>query len=396
MERPLGESSVADARPTQRSTRSPLGRRRARLLFLITLAEVGGAQTYVAALLPELQKYFDVTVAAHGPGPLREAADSAGVRFVSVRFMRRALNPAYDLLGFLELILLFLRLGPDIVHTNSSKAGFLGRFAAWVTGVPIRLFTVHGWAFSAHTGLASLLYRWADRLARLVTTCVVCVCENERRKGLAARTCHESRTRVIFNGIEVGALPPARPPSHQPMLISVGRLKAPKDFVTLVRALALLEKGSFRALIVGEGPDRSRLQASLEELGLVHAVELVGERRDVASLLAAADVFVLASSSEGLPVSILEAMAAGLPVVATRVGGVPELVEHGKTGLLVPPGDPQSFAAAVSELLADEDARAEMGAEGYRRARERFHINELRRAHIWLYRSLLAERDSRS
>ena len=123
-----------------------------RVLILITLAEPGGAQTYVADLLPALAGRFDVVVAAHGDGPLRTAARDAGVRFVGLRHVRRPLHAVRDPLGLLELVVLMRRLRPDIVHANSSKAGVLGRLAAVLAGVPIRIFTVHGWAFSAYSG----------------------------------------------------------------------------------------------------------------------------------------------------------------------------------------------------------------------------------------------------
>src|ERR687895_2207235 len=113
---------------------------RPRILLVVTLAEPGGAQTYVASLLPALVDDFDVTVAAHGPGPLREAVKATGVRFVALRHVRRRINPWRDLLGLLELVVLVRRARPHIVHASSSKAGFLGRIAAWLTGVTIRIF----------------------------------------------------------------------------------------------------------------------------------------------------------------------------------------------------------------------------------------------------------------
>src|SRR5437879_5333646 len=123
-----------------------------------------GAQTYVSLLLPALAGRLDVTVAAHGPGPVVAAARSAGFHFVPLRHVRRALHPWHDLLGLVELFRLCRRVRPDIVHANSSKAGVLGRVAAFLARVPIRIFTVHGWAFAAHRGLAGRLFLWAERL----------------------------------------------------------------------------------------------------------------------------------------------------------------------------------------------------------------------------------------
>jgi glycosyltransferase involved in cell wall biosynthesis len=365
--------------------------RRPRVLLLITLAEVGGAQTYVASLLPALADRFDVAVAAHGPGPLRIAAEEAGVRFIPLRHVRRPIRPWRDLAGFVELVRLLRRERPDILHASSSKAGLLGRLAAFTAGVPIRIFTVHGWAFAAHSGLSSWLYRWADRLARSFTTVTVCVSESERKAGIRAGTCSAQRTAVIRNGVSL-EVPRASHDQPRPFLLSVGRLKAPKDFLTFVRALAALPEEAFDALIVGDGPDRPAVEAEIELLGLGNRVRLLGERDDVPALLARADAFVLASRSEGLPVSVLEAMAAELPVVASRVGGVPELVTDGETGFLVPPADPPALAAALRRLVGDRDLRRRLGAVGRVRAETQFNLNSFRRAHLELYEAELMRR----
>jgi len=366
--------------------------RRPRILLLITLAEVGGAQTYVASLLPALVERFDVVVAAHGTGPLREAAAAAGVRFEPLAHVRRPVG-AHDVAGVVELVRLLRRHRPDILHASSSKAGVLGRLAGALAGVPIRIFTVHGWAFAAYSGATGRVYRVADRLVRPLTTVTVCVSERERKLGLAARTCDPARTVVIPNAVDVAGAPRVRAGSRErPLIVAVGRLKAPKDFVTLVRALGRLEPGSFDAVIVGEGPDRERLEDEIGRLGLAERVTLAGERSDVPELLAAADVFALASSSEGMPVSVLEAMAAGLPVVASRVGGLAEQVVEGETGVLVEPGDPEDLARALDRLVADIELRRSLGAAGRARAEQAFDLEPFRRAHVELYSRELARR----
>lgn len=355
---------------------------RPRVLIVITLAEVGGAQTYVAQLLPALVERYDVTVAAWGPGPLVAAAEAAGATFVPLRNVRRELG-LRDVLGLVELVRLYRRVRPDLVHANSSKAGVLGRLAAWLARVPVRVFTVHGWAFKAAEGPASAIYLWADRLMRPLTTATICVSETEKRAGMAARTCGDDAV-VIRNAVGVADAPRAPLAGEPPHVVSVGRFKAPKDFPTLARALRLLEERSFRATLVGDGPDRAAVEAELRG-----AATLAGERHDVPALLADADVFVLSSTSEGMPLTVLEAMAAGLPVVASAVGGLPELVEDGVTGLLVPPRDPEALADVLRRLLADADLRRRLGAAGRARAEERFDLPRFRAEHVELYERLL-------
>ena len=228
---------------------------RPRILLLVTLAETGGAQTYVASLLPMLAQHFDVVVAAHGSGPLRQRAEAAGVRFVQLEHVRRPLSPLRDFRGLLELTALIRRERPHIVHVNSAKAGALGRLAAWLARVPIRVYTVHGWSFTAHGGASSAVYRVAERALRPLTTTTICVAESERRAGLEAGTCDEATTVVIHNGVE---LPRAAVENRSGpyRLVTVGRLQAPKDPITLVRALAELGRPG-EAVIAGAIPGKT-------------------------------------------------------------------------------------------------------------------------------------------
>ena len=362
---------------------------RPRILILVTLAERGGAQTYLRALVPALVGRYDVTVASYGPGPLGDAMRAVGADYVALRHVRRPIAPR-DLLGLWELYRLCRRLRPDIVHANSSKAGVLGRLAAALARVPVRVFTVHGWAFKAATGMGSRLYLWCDRAMCGLTTAIVCVSQTERSAGLAARTCTDEQTVVVYNAVDIDAVRVrAHGDRHPVEVVSVGRLAPPKDFVTLVRACSRLEPGLARLTIVGDGGDRGAVEEAIAETGL-EGVLMLGERDDVLDHLAVSDVFVLSSLSEGLPMSVLEAMAAGLPLVLTRVGGTPELVDEGENGRLVPAGDPVALAEAIAGLARDVAARRAFGAASRRRVEETFALTRFQEAHVQLYERLLA------
>jgi glycosyltransferase involved in cell wall biosynthesis len=363
--------------------------RKPRLLLLITLSELGGAQTAVSLLLPVLTRLFDVTLAASGSGPLRDAAEAAGARYVELRHVRRSINPWQDALGLLELVRLCRRIRPDLVHAHSSKAGVLGRTAAALARVPVRIFTVHGWSFAAYGGPAGRAYLWIERLMRPLTTAVVCVSEAAREQGLAAHACDRDRSVVIPNAVDVSSFEPGPRAGSRLRIVGVGRFAYPKDYPTLVEALSRI-RADWQAQLAGEGPELADVEGALNREGLAGRVELLGARDDVAELLATADLFVLSSRSEGLPVSILEAMAAGLPVVASDVGGVGEAVVHGETGLLVPPEDPAALAQALELLLEDAGLRHRFGAAGRERSLELFDAPRFRAAHLELYRRELA------
>jgi glycosyltransferase involved in cell wall biosynthesis len=378
---PLGEAAGRAGRP--------------KILLLITLAEVGGAGTYVAELVPGLVEEFDVVVAAHGDGPLVDATRRAGARYVPLDRLRRPVHPIRDLAALAELVRLFRRERPDIVHANSSKAGVVGRLAALIARAPITVFTVHGWAFRNTPGPAAKLYLLLERVLRSATSLVICVSNVDRELGIRARACRADRTVVIWNAVDVAAAPQARPStrsgSGSVQAVTVGRLHCPpKDFPTLFKAIARLDSELLHLDVVGDGPHRDLLESERTHLGLERVVEFLGSRGDVPSILATADLFVLATTYESLPISIIEAMAAGLPVIATDVGGVGELVLDGETGLLVPPRDPDALAAAIGRLTSDTALRQRMGAASRQRAISCFDLPRFRASHAAHYRRLLS------
>jgi glycosyltransferase involved in cell wall biosynthesis len=200
---------------------------------------------------------------------------------------------------------------------------------------------------------------------------------------------------VVYNAVDVDAIRVREHHDLRPVdVVSVGRLAHPKDFVTLVHACARLEPGLARLTVVGDGPDRGAVESAIAETGL-EGVRMLGERDDVPDLLAASDVFVLSSLSEGLPMSVLEAMAAGLPLVLTRVGGMPELVTEGENGRLVPARDPASLAAAIDGLVRDAELRRSFGTRSRERVEKTFSLSRFHDEHLSLYERLLAGRPAR-
>jgi glycosyltransferase involved in cell wall biosynthesis len=294
--------------------------------------------------------------------------------------MTRPVSPAADARAAAALGRLVRRLRPDVVHAHSSKAGAVARAArAASPRIPV-VYTPHGYAFAGYFGSgARARYRAAERVLAPLATRVLCVCEAERV--LAASVGPAQRTRVVYNGIADPA--PAEPhpavsalKARAPVIGALSLLRPGKGIETLIDALpaVLAAHPNATVALAGEGPDRPQLEARARRRGVIDALHLIGTTPGPMPLLAGADLFVSPSWAESFPYTVLEAMAAGLPVVATDAGGTAEAVDHGRTGLIVPPHDAGALAAAIVELLADVDRRARLGAEGRRRQQERFTL----------------------
>lgn len=387
---------------------------RVKVLNVITKLSVGGAQEtalrYCSLLDPDR---WDTALVA-GPesspeGDLFEEAERLGIRVHAVPTLRRRLRPLSDLRAVIAMVRLFRREQPDIVHTHSSKAGLLGRMAARVAGVPVVVHTVHGWSF--HDGMSSLLRAAtvaAERVAARWTSGLVVVAQRDADLGRASRIGDGSTYTLIRSGIDLGAFrsesgsrDAARAalglPIEVPVMGTVTRLCRQKDPTTLLLAARLVvdARPDARLLLIGDGPLRGEVERLVDSLGLGPHVMMLGPRSDVAALLPAFDVFVLSSRWEGLPRAVLEAMAAGVPVVATEVGGVAEVAEHGVSGLLTPVGDPPALAAAVLRVLSDRLLSARLAAAAETRLHE-FDASGMVDRLEALYLELLAGGRSRS
>lgn len=317
------------------------------------------------------REQFEIEVACPRTSILwRGLADDPEVRLHPLPVGRQI--SAHDAAALAKLVRLVRR--ADVVHVHSSKAGFLGRLAA---AVRLRtrsvLFTPHAWSFWAASGALRSGYVGLERIAARWCRTIVVVADAERRAGLEARIGAAAQYRVVHNGIDTAKFDlPRRPVRGR--VVAIGRLARQKRPDLVVHAVARLRerRADIEVLLVGDGPERPAVERLVTELGLGGQVQLLGNRDDVPELLATAESAVLASDYEGCPLSVLEAMAAGVPMVATRVGGVPELLADGITGRLVEPGQPDALAAAIGDLLDDSALRDSLGSEARRVARECF------------------------
>jgi glycosyltransferase involved in cell wall biosynthesis len=368
-------------------------RRKHRVLHIVTRLELGGAQqNTLFCMVHHDRTRFDVGLIAGRGGILDAEAleiDDADVRLLPT--LRHAIAPFWDLLTILKLRSYIRAQRIDLVHTHSSKAGILGRAAAVLAGVPVILHTVHGWSFN-DTQPAWLrgVYVTLERVAARFTHRLIVVSSRNRDCGLIHGIGREDQYDVIHSGIDIESF--RRPPRNresvrrelgiEPGQILVGTVaclkpqKAPLDFVRAA-AEAHARDDRLRFILVGDGELAPQTHALVRELGLTGIVQLLGWRRDVVELLHAMDVFLLTSLFEGLPRAVLQAMAAGVPVIATAVDGTPEVVRDRETGLLVPPARPDEAARGVLEIVQDAELRSRCVRQAQRALDNGFDVNRM-------------------
>lgn len=348
-------------------------RRKTRVLHLITRLELGGAQQNTLYCTAQHDRgLFDVELIAGQGGQLDDEARAIeDARVQIVPWLRHRIDPWCDGEALFRLRSYMAAKEIDVVHTHSSKAGILGRLAAHLAGVPLVVHTVHGWSFNdTQSPMRQRTYVALERFAAGFTHRIVVVSSQNREKGLSLGIGRPDQYEVVRSGIDVERF---RRPETEPRTVRrslgyesdhivVGTVaclkpqKAPLDFVRTA-AEAHRREDRLRFFIAGDGPLRPAVEAEIDRLGLGGIVQLLGWRRDIVDLFHAMDVFLLTSLFEGLPRSVLQAMAAGVPVVATKVDGTPEVVRPERTGLLVPPSRPELASRAVLQFVEDASLR---------------------------------------
>ncbi len=367
-----------------------------RICSLITELRVGGAQNVLADVVLGLprERYEQTVACLFDAGETAQRLRQAGIEVVDLGMRGKA-----DVRVVWRLARLLRRLRPQLLHTHMFHANLLGRVVGRLAGVPYVVSTEHT------MGQEGQLRRFLDRLTSPLADRVVAVSESVGAFVRETVGISPQRVVVIPNGIDLArcqtALTPAEArdrlglPADVPVIGTIGTLRPVKGTDMLLQAFALLQ-GEFptaQLLIVGDGVERESLRVLAVELGLSAKTTFTGNRSDVGDLLAAMTVFCLPSHWEGLPLAALEAMCAGLPLVATRVGGTPEVVRDGETGRLVPPADPEAMAQAVAGFLRDPVRSAAIGATGRRWVEENYTRARMVERNEALYRELLERKE---
>ena len=388
---------------------------RVRILRVIARLNVGGPALHVAYLTAGLadRGYRTTLVAgelAHGEASMSFVARDLGVSTLSMPGLRREPSPLRDAVAVYRLARLIRRDGPAIVHSHTAKAGALARAATVLARPPSRpivVHTFHGHVLRGYFGRAtSTGFRLLERGLASISDALVAVSPQVRDDLVELGVAPAAKFAVVRLGIElerrVDAPPEARDdaralvgvPPERFLVGWVGRMTAVKSADDAIVALErLLARGvDAGLLLVGDGPERETLEERARQLGVARRCLFLGYQREVAAWYAAVDAVVLPSRNEGTPVSLIEALAAGRPVVASRVGGVPDVVRDRENGFLVEPGDAEAAADRLARLAANPALRSQLAAGGRARVLERYAVDRLVEDVDRLYRSLLDER----
>jgi glycosyltransferase involved in cell wall biosynthesis len=382
------------ARPSRTQSAPPI-QREATICQLLYALNMGGAEVLAARLARGLRRsYRFLFVCLDELGSLGKELRAEGF---PVEVVGR--RPGVDWRCSIRLGKLLRRWDVDLVHAHQYAPFFYGLTARLLFHRPPILFTEHGRSYPDHPRPKRIV---ANRLLLERRDRVVGVGKAVRQALIHNEGIPSRRIEVVYNGIDLahrGAGANLREVARQEMgvgpndlvIIQVARLDSLKDHGTALRMLEVVrrQRADARLILVGEGPERERIERQIRRLELAAHVRLLGMRTDVARLLPGADVLLLSSISEGIPLTVIEGMAAGLPVVATRVGGLPEVVEDGVTGLLVSAGDHEGLAAQILKLAVDPMLRQRLGQAGSHRALERFFEARMHSEYRRLYDEML-------
>ena len=357
---------------------------RKKILYLITKSVWGGAGKYVYDLVLEGKKRgYDVAVAAGGHGELAQKLQEKNIRYFDVAGLQRDVAFLKTFISGLILLKILFKFNPDIVHANSPQAAgiggialFIHRLFTWTRRVQV-VYTIHGWSYhEARPKWQNFLIRLFSKITCLFYQKIICVSEYDRVSALKLKIAPAGKLLTIHNGIkpnEINFLP--REEARQKLNLSnlegstlvvgtIGEFTKNKGQKYLIGALGILKNEwgiKFKSLIIGWGEEKSSLKSQISNLNLGNEIFLIDNLSPAAPHLKAFDIFVLPSLKEGLPYTLLEAGLAELPVVATNIGGIPEIIGNEKTGLLVKPYDAEELAKAISRLMNDGDLRKRLG-----------------------------------
>ncbi|MBN1870539.1 MAG: glycosyltransferase family 4 protein [Candidatus Omnitrophica bacterium] len=378
------------------------------LCHIITKLELGGAQLSTLHILSRLPKdKYTISLITSSKGMLKP--DFRALSHVQCHFLpllHRPINPLFDLAVFLQIYFILRKDKYSIVHTHSSKAGVIGRWAARLARVPVIMHTVHGWSFNDYQRpLRRKLFIFLERMTAKFTSNIICVSQKDIDTGLKYKIAPEHKFEFIPYGIPIPKFrrSPAGIPEKKrglgilnddPVIGMISCLKPQKSPLDFVQASLKIYEQHPRVnfLLVGDGVLRGKCKKLLNGSPLNGRFIFTGWRRDVSEILDVMDVAVLTSKWEGMPISVMEALCKGCPVVATGVGGTPELIKNRVNGFLTQPGSHEEVAAKTLEILSDTNLFHQMKAQAASSIDETFCVDRMTEKTADLYKKMFVSK----
>ena len=352
-----------------------------KILYCITSSSWGGAQLHVLELCADqLARGNEVTFIVGNKGPLLDKVKQLkGVKVILLPSLVREISPTNDIKAIVELRKIIKSKSPDIVHLHSSKAGVIGRLSSIGLRKKIKvIFTVHGWAFTdgVSSRLKKSLYRIVEKSVRHFTDLFICVSYYDEKIGKRDKVLDStSNVKVIHNGSTTPSEQSINYSVHMPLrLVMIARFSPQKDQETLINAVTKLPKDSYKLTFVGDGETLQTNKELVFKYGLNHNIKFAGFKDDISDELINNDVYILSTHYEGLPISIIEAMSYGLPILATNVGGNSEMLENNINGFLFTSKD--ELAEKLNYLINNPETVKKMGQESYRIFSDEYSLSQ--------------------
>jgi len=380
--------------------------RKIKILYCITKSNWGGASRYVFDLATGLPKdKFDVSVVLGGNGVLAEKLVASGIRVICINTLERDVNIFRDYASFKTLVELFKKEKPNVVHLNSSKIGLMGAVAGKLAGVPKIFFTVHGWVFNEDgSALKKLALKFMSWINILLTTKTIII-DNYDYDCAKKWPFSKNKMEIIPNGIKepkileretarktifkkIGVLPASF--KNKIVVGTIAELHKNKGLIFAMQGISMMSEQSAKKIIfvvIGEGDERNKLQTFIRNKGLENKIFLTGYMEGASKYLSAFDLFILPSTKEGLPYVLLEAGSAGLPIITTNVGGIPDIIDDGKTGILISPRNACEIKKALTSAIDNRFAFSIYSQKLQEKIKSEFSYESMLNKTVWVYYS---------
>lgn len=384
-----------------------------KIINILSRLNIGGPSLHAVLITRHLNNDDFVSLMisgqlSKGEGDMSYLLDESPISHMSVDTMSREISFKNDLEAIIDLYKIFRREKPAIVHTNMAKAGMVGRAAAFLAGVPIIIHTFHGHVFSGYfSSLKTNIFIIIERFLALISTNLIAISSQVKREICSVyRITSDKKVSIIPLGFELDKLEPRDNyqgyyrsqfslPDDSPIIGIVGRITGIKNHKLFIDIAKLLHSENQRIhfLIVGDGELRSEMENYVSSIGMSNCIHFAGWIKETAKIYADLDIMLLTSKNEGTPVTIIEAMHYKIPVVSSKVGGVPDIISHGRTGFLIDSFEPEDYLSSITKLLNDREIYNTIGNAANTSVNKEFTISRLLSDLTRLYHQLLEKKE---